>query len=663
MSGLYLIEVLVKKYLEILCVYVCLYSGVAQGSDGCEGAFSDQAQPISVIRDKVWQSIYQVLESKTAQKYLTEDAVEILEGIFDQHENWFYDPANLASFEKRLSRFGNKVFPFLTESILETNAEYSINQSILFSLIVRGTIKDWLWKHSAVGRARLESAGVDPLTLMNLSDPKLVSSVLKHVTSENNTLVKKQSLDDGLMLLTGHSRDEVLESEHLQNIFADEISEALKPSLTKIIKNNSPDSAKRLLAQELYDQLNGDPDELQMVLVPRRLESFKNGGCSGDCTKPGRENYWTVGSWMGTFENIELHLYHGKVFFGRMVVVLGFSNNEATAYVHAFEFAPKLQNPKSKLYKDRIDYFSRFLRKAQKFFTRAGIKKLIVTRISNSSEYADSLQNIVHSAGIKTSSPRQHVFEILTRQETSHNILRQELGEKKVGIPIYLQGWSGPFNFSYKNNNTSKLVDTTVSLSGGNKVERLEVQRASHIILAYVHENQDVMKRKIDPILTRLYDVHSQGDQDSLSRQEFFEMSKSVLLSLDKITSSPSRKTFIKNMSNFEATLTFLEEERRSLDDAFNPSGVDIDHHIFDDMNVEMKLAVKKAHFMFSSTEHQDILRTKLHSAGFVANDIDAMMQDLTSVMPYAAVQADNLELTSDQSSLVDGVEILAPSE
>ncbi len=652
-----------KRSLGILTgvfLYMHCSVGSAVESVDCGVTFSSHSSAAEQ-RDKIWEVIDSALSHAVGQKWLDPELVDPLEDLFDSHESWFGSQSNLLAFKRRVMQFGGEIFPMLSKDMLHTEEDYSINDSILFSLIVRPTIKDWVWNHSIEGRTKLQNDGVDPYKLMNINDPGVVLWVLNKAISGPKPLIKRSSIDDKIRYLTGWSSKDIESSEVLGQIFADEITEALKVPLTKISRQKSYTERQKQIANKLHEALVGESNDFRMILARRSLGSFKNGQCSGDCTRPGRENFWTVGTLLSSFENLELHYFHKKEFFARIVVAIGFREGEPAVYVHAVEFSPKVKHKRSRMYANRFDYFSRFMRDAYRFFKRAGIDRLLLTTVSASDGYDEAVNSFIKTYGMDLSTDNFLEFDILTRQESSHNILGRQLNIKSKSIPIYFQGWLGPFNFANSPSvdlANSYREESEVTISGGYSISRIRLQKAAHIFMEYVENNSFYLKKQIEPVMSDLYEVYNQAQANDISEIDFISQSKSILTRLNSLVFNRSREEVINKLRFDQVSLDLIEKELKEFDRAFNPSGSETDDHSSDEYDGLIGVAIKQMSYLLGSAKYRDEIMAKLKQVKFSDDDIKALLADIHSVLPYARTATNNLDVTDETSFLIEGIEI-----
>jgi len=418
--------------------------------------------------------------------------------LLAEHKDKLKENETKQRLEKRLKMFGTRIFKTLTPKMFATvNRNSKHLREVFFLMLVRGNIKDLVWKYSQKARFELEGQfGVQAKYLMNLSDHSKVGEAVAEASRLLPENILNNVIGPEVLFQTGYSFQEIRSNQELLTVYSDELSQAVLEGIKKRvaqIPQNHPSLAS-LRAIELLLQEPFREGQKTFKLSSRQLDDLKGGDLAGDCTGCDRFNYWTQGSWNSNLEVNELQTYAEGRFFSRMVFSVVERNAEAAIWVHATEFSPQARSGEGsrfldkglqeKLLTSQIEYLGRYAK-------RAGIKSLLIGNISNSTDFMAIVTRVLTKINAGDNNDH-HSIQLISSLESSHGIRQLELGRTSEPLPMLLQGWRGPRNFpeGLSRNSDSEQVATatTVILANGFQIDIDRFEQAAHLVEGKMNE-------------------------------------------------------------------------------------------------------------------------------------------------------------------------------
>ncbi|MBF0532062.1 MAG: hypothetical protein HQL23_03080 [Candidatus Omnitrophica bacterium] len=297
-----------------------------------------------------------------------------------------------ADFDRFIARLKKNYSLLSPAEILSGLTDYHMEKhySILWLLIKRGNIKDWVWENAAEDIARLGSQGKRLLKLLNIQDASEVSGTLQTAAQVARQKDEKkgqpkaqQALSDRLFFATGHTLAEFTAQPALIDVYADEIAEVLNPP---------------------------DKSGITFRISPRDLTELKYGDLCGDCTaslnaeKTGVGiNFWSVPIWIASQMHFMVTQYRGGKFYAKynMIIVKDRAGN-LTLYVHAVEVAAKTSTQAS-VFQDRqirVEMLNSGLKTINKMAANAGISTVYYTTTSNTDWVSKTITALTEPAPV-----------------------------------------------------------------------------------------------------------------------------------------------------------------------------------------------------------------------------------------------------------------------
>jgi hypothetical protein len=490
---------LVGMVLGAFILFPGLIAGLSVSPDLLHGVYNLAALglglPLASIVSKDQSLKKEIQQFISNAPHKVRASIEVL--FSSERMSYFENPDNLAIFRNRIPH-AKSIFKNIRTSYFNLNETFL--KDILFLMIVRGSIKGLVWDRASSVRNIYLELGVNPKKLTNLSDPETVKTVFEEAMSGD--FIKSDRFSQKLILSFGRTLEDLNAHDKLFEIYSDQIASILIEELNiSIIKlTNLKDKKKHPLgrAKALLAALQLFPsDEMGFVLTNRSFEFLDGGARAGDCTAPGRYNFWTAGAWNGAFENIEIEAYYrtesgGNRFFARFVILLGIVGEKPTLWVHAVEFSPnarQYEEGRGKL--SRKDFAVNALLRSLKFLkgfgARAGVPQVYVTGISNSFDYRQVTAELIRQVQSETHveiNTENIGFRLPTGLSSVHSISRIVHGEEngQPAISSYLQGWGGSTAFTESTTDVPAVVKVPI---GGGEVFAQDAAMASNALVAY----------------------------------------------------------------------------------------------------------------------------------------------------------------------------------
>jgi hypothetical protein len=428
-----------------------------------------------------------------------------LQELFDARIQFLREPRNYATFERRIRLVGTKMFEGLKESHFAVDDP--LLADALFLMLVKGSIKETVWGLSEQSRAAIQEAGGDPTLMMNVFSPATIQAVMEKLMASGALL--DGQLNVALVQETGHDERDFELDPSLYAIYADQVAGAIRKTIllrtSKLPANHAHQTVLKEIAETLGEDTYGD---LRFSLTGRNPASLRGGGRSGDCTAPGRVNFWTQGAWNTTLENLEFETYFEGGFFGRFIGLVGMSDNKLTLWVHAIEFSPVARNPGAASSMTASNVQQRLVLESLRFINafaqRAGINNVELTGISNSVGYVDILPGLL--AGLKSdiSGPglRPTSFTLLNPFDGARRVAPLVRPNDKPNgfVSTYLQGWRTPTNFLPETVGEDAPTETSTVPLGRGQVPVGDLDRAAPILMDMIKDVIHDEQKSIDAL-------------------------------------------------------------------------------------------------------------------------------------------------------------------
>ncbi len=387
----------------------------------------------------------------------------------------------------------------------------------LFLSIVRGTTKDLVWDYGEDARAAVEHMGGSPVYVYNLFDPQEVERIFDEVIKAQVFNDNNGALANEIELATDFALKDFLNPDlrrRLFMIFADEIVYVLRSVLIQRRNKLPGDHPSIAVINGFLGQFNSDIDgDMEFRLLSRNLRSVSGGSLAGDCTSAGGMNYWTMGAYNAVFENNELDVYQNGAFFARFIFMTGINQGALTFWIHAVEFTPLARKGSeataqgSRFADPRIQQqlLKRSLAFIQRMAQKAGVKRVLMTGISNSYGFEDVLKGLLGTLTNQHAQPlaaQDFSFHLLTGINSVHRLQDHLAGQVRPERRerIYLQGWQGPANFIRTGAQLAVAAQSGAIpevLIGGQRISRDELDRGSRLLMALVQEQVNRMKKQL----------------------------------------------------------------------------------------------------------------------------------------------------------------------
>jgi hypothetical protein len=439
-----------------------------------------------------------------------------LQTLFEARIQFLREPQNYATFERRIRLVGAKMFEGLKEGHFVVDDP--LLADAIFLMLVQGSIKGTVWRLSEQSRASIQEAGGDPALLINLFSTKTIQDVMGIITA--SVVFPEGLLNVALVQETGHDQND-FESDHsLYAIYADQVALAIRKTISVRAPKLPAHHAHQAVLKEIAEKLGEDTyGNLRFSLTGRNVVSLNGGGRSGDCTAPGRVNFWTQGAWNTTLENIEFETYFEGGFFGRFIGLVGMSDNKLTLWIHAIEFSPVARNPGATSSMSASNVQKRLVLESLRFINafaqRAGINNVELTGISNSVGYVDILPGLLDGLKNDISGPglRPTSFTLLNSFDGARRVppLVRPNDKPNAFVSTYLQGWRTPTNFLPETGNEEAPIEAATVPLGRGHVPVRDLDRAAPILM-------DMIKDVIDDELKSLEALHWEGYQNTIQK-------------------------------------------------------------------------------------------------------------------------------------------------
>lgn len=425
--------------------------------------------------------------------------------LFESRIQYFETPERLASFQSRVKKFGQRILAMAHDSRLYATKD-PFYQDVLFLMLTRGTIKDLVWEHAQDGRSQIEAAGGRPAAFFNLFGSNNVRKALQEALG-SGILKKPQALSDEIEWLTGYPLSAFQQDDHLFDLFADEVVQALRVIFPERKRQFPEGDSRASLIDSILGRLRSDTyGDTQFVLTDRSVEFLKGGNRAGDCTACGSFSAWTAAPWNATFENFEIETYRRGEFFARFVGILGKTNGTLAVWIHAVEFTPLARAEEGTASRSKFadpalqrELLLESLKFIDAFAKRGGATQLYLTGISNSFGFVSVLQGLLRDFSSEHGvSFASQSFRLLNGLHSAHGIREVAEGSSKErSVPIYLQGWRGPARFEKITKEELAEEDKPTLSFAGEQINRDELDRGARLFMQMIRERLEAQRKHL----------------------------------------------------------------------------------------------------------------------------------------------------------------------